>query len=133
MITLKLHQLLQALDFERAKSIEDNQAIFESNVTLKVLHTPDGDLALYAWMADSPESGSVKLESEIPESLLADDELEGGLVARISSLDDDGIQRIVTDYMDPDEVFFVPHEGDEERDLHPEFVEYYNDMARNDA
>lgn len=117
MITLKLHQLLQALDFALSKTINDNEAIFDANVTLKVLHAPDGDLALYAWMSDRPEDGSFKLEAELPEDML-------------SSFDVELAEHVDTTSLDPDEVYFNIAS---ESSLHPEFVEYYEDMIRNDA
>lgn len=88
MITLKFHQILQLLDFVGNKLLTHDEQLLNAPITVKPLHEANGDIGLYAWLADHPEAGSVKLEAEAPddlmttidESLDAEDAMAGAMI-----------------------------------------------------
>lgn len=70
-ITLKLHQLLQLIDFvvERAETNNMTEAkALDASVTLKTFEDKHGEL-ICGWLTDDP-ANSVELKSEIPDKLI---------------------------------------------------------------
>lgn len=67
-LTLKLHQLIQAIDFVLEQDDEQDAANDGLNVKLTFKELPDG---VYVWKADDPKAGSSLLSDETPERLTA--------------------------------------------------------------
>lgn len=67
-LTLKLHQLIQAIDF--ALEFDDEQVANDDGLEVKLTfkELPDG---VYVWKANDPKAGSSLLSDEAPEHLTA--------------------------------------------------------------